>query len=158
MEKSPKDMSLYESLDYSEEGISCKNYIFPWKTILWTDIFDKVWGNISLPAFFPVSFFLIPRREQIEKNPLSNSVNQYSKFSHGKTREKILRYQKPALMGMADRWVLVKVKKIYRPSGMWDKLISDSVDVGLQLSNISEVQNFRTRMYDLGHWPIPVAI
>ena len=41
-------------------------------------------------------------------------------------------------------------EKVYRPSGMWDNLISDSLDVGLHLSNISEVQNFRTsRMYDL---------
>ena len=45
---------------------------------------------------------------------------------------------------MPDRWVLVQVKKIYGPSGMWDNLISDSLDVGLHLSKISEVRNFRT--------------
>ena len=30
---------------------------------------------------------------------------------------------------MADSWVLVQIKKIYRPARMWDNLISDSLDV-----------------------------
>ena len=34
-------------------------------------------------------------------------------------------------------------EKIYRASGMWNNLISDSLDVGLHLFNISEVPNFR---------------
>ena len=46
--------------------------------------------------------------------------------------------------GMADRWVLVQRTKLYRPSRMWENLISDSLDVGLHSSNISEVRNFRT--------------
>ena len=41
--------------------------------------------------------------------------------------------------GRADRWVLVQVKKICQPSGTWDNLISDSLDVGLRSSNNSEV-------------------
>ena len=35
-------------------------------------------------------------------------------------------------------------KKIYRPSGMWENLILDSLNVGLYLSNISKVRNLRT--------------
>ena len=35
-------------------------------------------------------------------------------------------------------------EKIYQLPGMWDNLISDSMDVGLNLSNISEVRKFRT--------------
>ena len=46
--------------------------------------------------------------------------------------------------GMADRWALLQVTKIYRPSGMWESLISGSLDMGLHSSNISEVWNFRT--------------
>ena len=46
-------------------------------------------------------------------------------------------------------------EKIYRPSGMWNNLISDSLNVGLHLSNITEARNFRTsRKYDLRHGPI----
>ena len=46
--------------------------------------------------------------------------------------------------GMADRWVLVQEKKIYRLIGMWDNLILDRLDVGLHSSNIFEVRNIRT--------------
>ena len=47
--------------------------------------------------------------------------------------------------GKADRWVLVQVKKNrYRRSGMWDNLISDSLDVGHYSSSILENRNFRT--------------
>ena len=35
-------------------------------------------------------------------------------------------------------------EKIYRPSGMWDNLILDNLDVELHLSNISELPNFWT--------------
>ena len=45
---------------------------------------------------------------------------------------------------MGDRWVLVQRKKIYQPFGMWENLLSHSLDVGLHSSNISEVRNFRT--------------
>ena len=40
-----------------------------------------------------------------------NSVTR----KHGKRFEDIK-------TGMADRWALVQAKKIYQPSGMWDKL------------------------------------
>lgn len=45
---------------------------------------------------------------------------------------------KTSLLGMTDRWVLVRVKKIYRPSEMWDNLMSDSLDVEFHSSNILE--------------------
>ena len=46
--------------------------------------------------------------------------------------------------GMADRWVLVQEKKIYRLIEMWDNLILDRLDVGLHSCNIFEVRHFRT--------------
>ena len=132
-------------------------------------------------AFFPVSFFLRPRRKYTGKKPRRNLVNEnsskvrrnaspeerwknYAKRrqsqsyiligkidmisntqnsvnnKHGKTFENI----KNRFNRYGGRWILVQVKKIYRPSEMWDNLISDSLDVGLHLSNISEVRNFRT--------------
>ena len=60
---------------------------------------------------------------------------------------------------MADKRVLVQEKKIYRPSGQWENLISDSLDYGFHLSNIMEVWNFRTsRALDLQQEPIEMAI
>ena len=47
------------------------------------------------------------------------------------SRESTGKFLKISKTGMADRWVLVQVKNIYQPSGMWDNLISDSWDVGL---------------------------
>ena len=47
------------------------------------------------------------------------------------SRENTGKFLKISKTGMADRWVLVQVKNIYQPSGMWDNLISDSWDVGL---------------------------
>ena len=34
-------------------------------------------------------------------------------------------------------------EKKYRPSGYWDNLISDILDMGFHLTNILEVRNFR---------------
>ena len=132
-------------------------------------------------AFFPVSFFLRPRRKYTGKKTRRNSVNENSSKvrrntspeecwkNYAKRRQsqsyiligkvdvisntqnslitntgKYLKILKTDLIGMVDRWVLVQVKKIYRPSEMWGNLISDSLDVGLHLLNIPEVQNFRT--------------
>ena len=59
-------------------------------------------------------------------------------------KRKDLMISKTGLIGMADRRVLIQLKKIYRTSGQWDNLILDSFDVGIHLFNISEVLNCRT--------------
>ena len=58
------------------------------------------------------------------------------KIQSGENMGKDLKISKT---GMADRWVLVQVTKIYQLSGIWYNLISGSLDVGLHSSNISEV-------------------
>ena len=41
-------------------------------------------------------------------------------------------------------YVYIYIYIYYHLSGMWDNLISDSLDVGFHLPNISEVRNFWT--------------
>ena len=60
------------------------------------------------------------------------------------SKRKDLMISKTGLIGMADRRVLIQLKKIYRTSGQWDNLILDSFDVGVHPFNISEVLNCRT--------------
>ena len=63
---------------FSEGVIRLAKIASSLKRLIWTDIFDWVWGNIFLRAFFPMSFFPRPGRKYTRKKPRRNSVNENS--------------------------------------------------------------------------------
>ena len=73
-EKSAKDMSLYESFDFLKELLGLQKLNLPFKDgYFWLSL-----GNIFLRAFFPLSFFLRPRRKYTGKKAHRNSVSENS--------------------------------------------------------------------------------
>ena len=164
-------MSFYESFDFSEAGIGVAKIAFSFERLyrVWGNIFCRLFpwlfflgqgekytgkrlaGTQSMKI--QVKSGEIPIRKNVGKilqNVDSRRLTlKWAKLAYYSTlkiqsRENTGKDLKISKTSMADRWVLVQRKKIYRPSRMWDNLITGSLDMGLHSSNISEVRNLRT--------------
>ena len=69
-EEAPKDMSLYESFDFSEGGIGVAKVKFSLKRIYYGWIFLTEFGGTNFAGFFPGGFF---SQAQEKNTPEKNS-------------------------------------------------------------------------------------
>ena len=112
-EEPPKDMSLYDSFDFSDGGIGVAKITFSLERLCYGRIFLSEFGETFLAAFLPVGKNFGKMKQNVDSRRLTPKSTKLTCYPILKiqSRENTGKYLKISKTGMTDRWVLVQVKK-----------------------------------------------